>query len=67
MERGLVPSSLQSISVFDSIRPQVLPKPARNSDEDSPISKMAGGFSEEKKGKPSGLRPRRFRSKLKLY
>ena len=41
MERGFVPSSLQSISVFDPIRPQVLPKSARNSDEDLPISKMA--------------------------
>ena len=41
MECGLVPSSLLSISVFDPISPQVLPKSARNSDEDLPISKMA--------------------------
>ena len=67
MERGFVPSPLQTILVFDPTRLQVLLKPVRNSDEDSPISKMAGGFSEEKKGKPSGLCPRRFRSKLKLY
>ena len=44
MERGFVPSPLQSISVFDPMCLQVLPKSARNSEEDSPISKMAGGF-----------------------
>ena len=44
MERSFVPFPLQSISVFDPMCLQVLPKSARNSEEDLPISKMAGGF-----------------------
>ena len=48
MERGFVPSPLQTILVFDPTRLQVLLKPARNSEEDSPISKMAGIFWEKR-------------------
>ena len=67
-ERGFVPPPLRSISVSNPVRPRVplklLTKFQREFDN---FQDGGPDFYTKEKEKPSGLRPRTFRSKLKLY
>jgi hypothetical protein len=65
MERGFIPPPLRSISESNPVRSQVPLKLLMKFQDDSPIFQDGGpDFCTKRKKKPSGLRPRMFRSKL---